>query len=120
MSRCLLAVVVQTLRSGRVSPTLRVIFNRAIECTRALLEFYMYSYYKSHDEDTVSYMDDAPHRFHRTKDVFLGGRIGKRARAKASKLRTELVRKRRSSRQTTWQPLRNDASTTCGRTILIR
>jgi len=37
MSRYLLGVVTQSLRGG--SPTQRPIFNRAIECTRALLEF---------------------------------------------------------------------------------
>jgi hypothetical protein len=41
MSRKLLGVVTQSLRGG--NPTQRPIFNRAIECTRALLEFYMYA-----------------------------------------------------------------------------
>jgi hypothetical protein len=34
-------VVTQALRGG--SPAQRPIFNRIIECTRALLEFYMYA-----------------------------------------------------------------------------
>jgi len=40
MSRYLLGVVIQSLRGG--NPAQRPIFNRAIECTRALLGFYMY------------------------------------------------------------------------------
>ena len=99
MSRYLLAVVVQTLRTGTVGPSDRTLFNRAIECTRTLLEFYMYSRYKSHDDDTIGYMEDALNSFHKTKDVFLGARVGKRARAKASNLRTELVRKRKAEEE---------------------
>jgi len=40
-SRYLLGVVTQSLRGG--SPAQRPIFNYAIECTRALLEFYFYA-----------------------------------------------------------------------------
>jgi hypothetical protein len=39
LSRYMLEVVTQSLRGG--SPAQRPIFNHAIECTRALLEFYM-------------------------------------------------------------------------------
>jgi hypothetical protein len=41
MSRYLIGVVTQSLRGG--SPAQCPIFNRAIEPTRALLEFYMYA-----------------------------------------------------------------------------
>jgi hypothetical protein len=41
MSRYLLGVVTQSLRGG--NPAQRPIFNRAIACPRALLEFYMYA-----------------------------------------------------------------------------
>ena len=99
MSRYLLAVVVQTLRGGTGGFNERAMFNGAIECTRALLEFYMYSRYKSHDDDTIGYMEDALLRFHRSKEVFLGARVGKRARAKAGNLRTELVRKRKAEEE---------------------
>jgi hypothetical protein len=97
MSRYLLGVVTQTLRGG--TNVERPIFNRAIECTRALLEFYMYSRYKSHDEDTISYLEDALRRFHATKDVFLVGRVGKKAKAKATALRSELVKKRKAEEE---------------------
>jgi len=50
MSRYLLGVVTQSLRGG--SPAQHPIFNHAIECTRAMLEFYMYARYKSHDDAT--------------------------------------------------------------------
>jgi len=97
-SRYLLGVVPQSLRGG--SPAQHPIFNRAIECTQALVEFYMYARYKSHDDATLSYMDDAWHRFHTLKDVFLLGRAGKKAKAKANALRTELVKKRRVDEET--------------------
>jgi hypothetical protein len=105
MSWYLLGVVTQSLRGE--SPAQRPIFNRAIECTRALLEFYMYAPYKSHDDATLSYMENALCRFHTFKDVFLLGRAGKKAKAKANALRTELVKKRNVDQETnaeTWTP----------------
>jgi hypothetical protein len=105
MSRYLLGVVTQSLRGG--SPAQRPIFNHAIECTRALLEFYIYARYKSHDDATLSYMEDALHRFHTFKDVFLLGRAGKKAKPKANALRTELGKKRKVDEETnadTWTP----------------
>jgi len=105
MSRYLLGVVTQSLRGG--SPTQRHIFNCAIEYTRALLQFYMYAQYKSHNDATLSYMEDALHRFHTFKDVFLLGRAGKKAKAKANALRTELVKKRKVDEEAnaeTWTP----------------
>jgi hypothetical protein len=71
MSWYLLGVVTQSLQ-GR-SPAQRPIFNRAIECTRALLEFYKYARYKPHDDATLSYMEDTLHHFHTFRDVFLLG-----------------------------------------------
>jgi len=105
MSWYLLGVVTQSLQGG--NPAQRPVFNRAIECTRALFEFYMYARYKSHDDATLSYMEDALHRFHTLKDVFLLGQAGKRAKAKANALRMELVKKRKVDEETnaeTWTP----------------
>jgi len=105
MSRYLLGVVTHSLQGG--SPAQRPIFNRTIECTRTLLEFYMYVQYKSHDDATLSYMEDALHRFHTFKDVFLLGRAGKEAKAKANALATELKKKRKVDTETiaeTWMP----------------
>jgi len=105
MSRYLFGVVTQSLRGG--SPAQRPIFNRAIECARALLEFYMYARYTSYDDATLSYMEDALHRFHTLKDVFLLRRAGKKVKAKANALRTELVKKRKVDNETnaeTWTP----------------
>jgi hypothetical protein len=90
MSLYLLGVVTQSLRDG--SPAQRPIFNHAIERTRALLEFYMYVRYKSHENATLSYMEDVLRRFHTFKDGFLLGRAGRKAKAKANALRTELVK----------------------------
>jgi hypothetical protein len=92
MSRYLLGDVTQSLRGG--SPTQRSIFNLAIECTRASFEFYMYARYKSHGDAPLSSMEDAVHRFHTFKDVFLLRRAGKMAKAKANALRRKLVKKR--------------------------
>jgi len=71
MSRYLLGVVTQSLQGG--STAQRPIFNRAIECTQALLEFYMYARHKSHDDATWSYKEDALYRFYTFKVVFLLG-----------------------------------------------
>jgi hypothetical protein len=52
-------------------------------------------------------MEDALHRFHTFKDVFLLGQAGKKAKAKANALRTELVKKRKVDEETnaeTWTP----------------
>ena len=85
--RCdLLGVVTQSLRGG--NPAQRPIFSWAQECAQALLQLYMYARYKSHDDATLSYMEDALHCVHRFKDVFLVRRVGKQAKAKASTLRT--------------------------------
>jgi len=78
MSRYLLGVVTQSLQGG--SPAQCPIFNHAIECTQALLEFYMYARYKSHHDATLSYMEDALGHFQTLKDVFLLGRAGKKAK----------------------------------------
>jgi hypothetical protein len=105
MSAYLLGVVTQSLRRG--SPAQRPIFNRAIECTRSLLELYMYALYKSHDDATLSYMEDALCHFHTFKDVFLLGRAGKNAKSKANALRTELMKKQKVDKETnaeTWTP----------------
>jgi hypothetical protein len=105
MSPDLPGVVTQSLRGG--SPAQHPIFNHAIECRRALLEFYMYSRYKSHDDATLSYMEDALRHFCTFKDVFLLGRAVKKAKAKANALRTELVKKRKVDEEInaeTWTP----------------
>jgi len=79
MSRYLLGVVTQSLWGA--SPTQRPIFNHAIECTWALLEFYMYAQFQSHDGATFGYMEDALHCFHTLKEVFLLRRDSRTAKA---------------------------------------
>jgi hypothetical protein len=67
----------------------------------------MYARYKSHDDATLSYMQDAFHRFHTFKDISLLERAGKKAKAKPNALRTELVKKRKVDEDTnaeTWMP----------------
>jgi hypothetical protein len=63
-------------------------------CTRALIEFYMYCQYESHDEDTLNLMENALRRFHNTKGIFLQFRVGKRLAAEAKDKRTELCKER--------------------------
>jgi hypothetical protein len=52
-------------------------------------------------------MEDAKCCFHTLKGVFLLGRAGKKAKAKANALRTELMKKRKIDEETnaeTWMP----------------
>jgi len=71
MSWYLLGVVTQSPQEG--SPAPRPMFICAIECTPALLEFYMYARYESHNDATLSYMEDSLRRVYTSKDVFLLG-----------------------------------------------
>ena len=63
MSRYLLGFVTHSLQGGNGAQ--RPIFNRAIECTWAWLEFYMYARYKSHEDATFSYMEDISNEYFR-------------------------------------------------------
>jgi hypothetical protein len=71
MSCYLQGVKTDSLWGG--SAAQRPIFNRAIECTRALLEIYIFARYESHDDATLICMDDTLHCFYTLKDVFLLG-----------------------------------------------
>jgi hypothetical protein len=99
----LLGVVTKSLRGG--SPAQRLIFNRTIECIWASLQFYMYARCRSNDDATLSYMEDAMHRFHSIKDVFLLGRASKQAKVNAKAQRMKLLKKRKVDKATnaeTW------------------
>jgi hypothetical protein len=105
MSQYLLSVVTQSLRGE--SPAQHPIFNIAIQCTQAVLEFYMYARYQSHHDATFSYLEDSLCHFHTFKEVFLLRQAGKRVRAKAHALRMELVKKRKVDKDAnaeTWTP----------------
>jgi len=67
---------------------------------RALLEFYMYARYDSHDDATLSHMEDTLRRFYTLNDVFLLGRAGKKVKAKATVLRMVLMTKRKVDKET--------------------
>jgi len=72
-----------------------------------LIEFCIYARYKSHDDATLIFMEDALHSFHSFKDVILLVRAAIKAKAKANALRTELVKKRTVDKETnaeTWMP----------------
>jgi len=105
MRRYLLGVLTQLLR-GR-SPAQCTIFNDAIECKQAFLKFDMYARYISYDDATLSATEDALHRFHTFKDVFLLMQAGNNVTAKANALRTELLKKQKVDKETnadTWTP----------------
>jgi len=78
-----------------------------MECTLALLQFYLYARYQSHDNATLCCMEDAFHSFHAFKNVYLLGRAGNKAKAKANAVRTQLVKNREVDEETnaeTWTP----------------
>jgi len=67
----------------------------------------MYAQYKYHNDATLSYMEDPLHCFHTFKDVFLLGQSGKKAKAKANDLKTELIKKQKVYEEPnaeTWMP----------------
>ena len=72
------------------APAEKAPFESAVECTCALVEFYMYCQYESHNEDTLNLMENALRRFHNTKGIFLQFRIGKRLAAEVKDKRAEL------------------------------
>ena len=92
MTRFLVAVMCNALRNP--TPGQKVPFESAVECTRALVEFYMYCQYESHNEDTLNLIDDSLRRFHSTKDVVLQFRACKRLAAEAKDRRTALCKER--------------------------
>jgi hypothetical protein len=53
----------------------------------------MYPEYKTHDDATLSYLNDACRQFHTFKDDFVLGQAGKKAKAEPNSLRTELMKK---------------------------
>jgi hypothetical protein len=92
MSTFLLAVLRNALNGS--TPTQRSLFDRAIRCSRALLEFLFYASYTSHDDDTLDLMENALRRFHEEKDIFQRYRAGKRVAGDARVRRGDLILQR--------------------------
>lgn len=92
MTRFLVGVVRNALRDP--APTQRDVFERAVECTRSLIEFYFYAQYDSHDEETLDLMENALRCFHDSKSVFKQFRASKKLTAEANKRRQELCAER--------------------------
>jgi hypothetical protein len=88
MTRFLTGVVRNALRDP--SPSQRDVFERAVECTRSLIEFYFYCQYDSHDDETLNLMENALRCFHDTKNVFQQFRASKRVAAEAKERQTDL------------------------------
>jgi len=83
------------------------LFNRAIICSRALFEFYMYTQYQSHDDAIFSYMEGTLCFIHTFKDDFLLWWACNQVKAKTNALRTELMKKWTVDENTnadTWTP----------------
>jgi len=116
MSTYLLGGVTQSPRGGKPAQCPRT--NHTIQCTRTLLEFYMYARYKSHDDATLSYMADDFDGFHTLNYVFLFGRAGIMGKVKVNTLGTELVKKRKVDKETktaTWTLSQKQRETNAGR-----
>ncbi|KAF8243997.1 hypothetical protein K440DRAFT_560120 [Wilcoxina mikolae CBS 423.85] len=75
MTRFLVGVVCNGLRDP--SPFRRSVFDRPVECSRFLIEFYFYCQYDSHDDEMLDLMDNVLRHFHDLKDVFQQFRAGK-------------------------------------------
>ncbi|KAF8241305.1 hypothetical protein K440DRAFT_573461 [Wilcoxina mikolae CBS 423.85] len=88
MSRFLLAVIINALRCANASE--QRTFDDAIQCTRALLEFYHYCRNPSHDKDTLNLMDDALRRFHNFKHVFLQYQAYKKTTEQSKELQKQV------------------------------
>ena len=83
------------------SPTQRCIFDRAVEWSHSLIEFYFYCQYDSYDDEMLDLMDDTLHRFHNLKDVGQQFRAGKWLAAEDKERHTELC--------TEWDAMLNSA-----------
>jgi len=92
MSRFVVAVIHCALRAP--SASLQDVFKQAIEGSRALVEFYFYSEYDSHDEQTLGLMSTALQGFHNSKDVFRQFRASKRVTEEGKARRKELTTER--------------------------
>jgi hypothetical protein len=82
------------------SPSQRSVFKKALACTRSLIDFAAMADYKSHDEQTLSYMTNYLRDFHKYKQVFLQYRAGKNAKTVA-KATIKVLRKRLHDEQDT-------------------
>jgi len=89
MSQFLVGVLRCALQNP--SSTQRGVFNEAIECCRAIVEFYFYAQYESHDGETLELMDEALKRFHTFKRVFCQFRITKKVSDQGKERRKTLM-----------------------------
>ena len=81
LGRCMLGVFTSFLRSP--TPAQQSPFANAIQCFRALVYFTLMAQYRSHMEDTLEYMEQYLHDFHRDKVVFQEFRSTKKTRQEA-------------------------------------
>ena len=81
LGRCILGVFASSLRSP--TPAQQSPFADAIQCVRAFVDFTLMAQYRSHTEDTLEYMEQYLHDFHRYKVVFQKFRSTKKTRQEA-------------------------------------
>jgi len=92
MSRFLVTILRCALRTPSASQC--DVFNQAIECSRALVEFYFYFQYDLHDEQILGLMSTALQNFHHFKDVFRQFRNSKRVTQEGKAHRKKLITER--------------------------
>ena len=88
LGHCLLGVLAVALRQPESTPVIS--FKRALKCVRALIDFNMMAQYRSHTDETMTYMEDYLGRFHQMKDISLEVGVSKRTQAKIDEERKEL------------------------------
>jgi len=98
MSLILLGIVTQSLQGG--SPAQHPILNHAMGCTPAWFELSMYAQYKSDDDATFSYVEDAVDLFNTFIDILILEQASTKATAKASALKMELMKMRMVHKET--------------------
>jgi hypothetical protein len=75
---------------SRPNASQRPLFNQAISCVKALIDFACYSQYDSHDDDTLALLRGSLESFHKHKSVFLEWRTNKVVGISAEEMAREL------------------------------
>jgi len=113
MSQFLVGVLHCALRNP--SPPKRGIFKEAIECCQALMEFYFYAQFESHDEVTLGLMDEALKCFHIWERIFCQFQVTKKVTDQGKEHQKKLIQQRDKAMQekasTEYDRLRNEWET---------
>jgi len=97
LGRCVLGGLAMAMRQpGRAQ---LIPFKHALRCVRALVDFNLKAQYRSHTAETIPYMEDYLHTFHKMKNIYLEFRVTKYIRAKIDEQRRELQHDRPKTRE---------------------